>query len=116
MLILGTLVQVRIEDREFLIDAMNVVRYLLPHILCLSTSSPFWQGRRTGLKSYRSIVFRNFPRTGGPPIMRSYADYDELRGSPVATGPVPDGAQIRWAAGAVPSDPAHDVRVCAGCT
>src|SRR6185503_3909105 len=64
LLIFGTHVHVGIEDREFLIDAMNVARYLLPHVLCLSTSSPFWQGRKTGLKSYRSIIFKNFARTG----------------------------------------------------
>ena len=66
LLIFGTHVHIGIEDREFLIDAMNVARYMLPHVLCLSTSSPFWMGRNTGLKSYRSIVFRNFPRTGIP--------------------------------------------------
>src|SRR4029079_2470291 len=52
---------------------MNVSRYLLPHVLALSTSSPFWQGRRTGLKSYRSIVFRNFPRTRLAPALRPYS-------------------------------------------
>src|SRR5436305_15125626 len=62
LLIFGTHVHIGIEDREFLIDAMNVARYLMPHVLCLSTSSPFWMGRNTGLKSYRSIIFRNFPR------------------------------------------------------
>src|SRR6185437_12165713 len=89
LLIFGTHIHVGIEDKDFLIDAMNVARYLLPHVLALSTSSPFWQGRRTGLKSYRSIVFRNFPRTGVPPILRSYAEYEELLGSLVATGSVP---------------------------
>ena len=48
LLIFGTHVHVGIEDREFLIDAMNVVRYLLPHMLCLASSSPFWMGRNTG--------------------------------------------------------------------
>src|ERR671919_2730940 len=85
LLIFGTHVHIGIEDRDFLIDAMNVSRYLLPHVLCLSTSSPFWQGRKTGLKSYRSVIFRNFPRTGIPPIMRSYNEYDELLGSLVNT-------------------------------
>src|SRR5437870_9707325 len=78
LLIFGTHVHVGIEDREFLIDAMNVARYLLPHVLCLSTSSPFWMGRKTGLKSYRSIIFKNFPRTGVPPILRSYSEFAEL--------------------------------------
>src|SRR5205085_6327368 len=51
LLIFGTHVHVGIEDREFMIDAMNVARYFLPHILCLCSSSPFWMGRNTGLKS-----------------------------------------------------------------
>jgi hypothetical protein len=70
LLIFGTHVHIGIEDREFLIDAMNVSRYFLPHLLCLTSSSPFWVGRNTGLKSYRSVVFRNFPRTGIPRVMQ----------------------------------------------
>lgn len=61
LLIFGMHVHIGIEDRDFAIDCMNVVRYLLPHILALSTSSPFWMGQNTGFKSYRSIVFREFP-------------------------------------------------------
>jgi glutamate---cysteine ligase / carboxylate-amine ligase len=72
LLIFGTHVHIGIEDREFLIDAMNVSRYFLPHLLCLTSSSPFWMGRNTGLKSYRSVVFRNFPRTGIPRVMQSH--------------------------------------------
>src|SRR5207248_3349604 len=73
LLIFGTHVHIGIEDTEFLIDAMNVSRYFLPHVLCLSTSSPFWMGRNTGLKSYRSIIFRHFPRSGIPPVFGSHA-------------------------------------------
>ncbi|HEX8690864.1 MAG TPA: carboxylate-amine ligase [Longimicrobium sp.] len=96
LLIFGTHVHVGIEDREFLIDAFNVSRYFLPHILCLSSSSPFWMGRNTGLKSYRSVVFRNFPRTGVPRIMRGWADFDELQGTLVGTRCIPDGSKIYW--------------------
>src|SRR5215216_4249246 len=77
LLIFGTHVHVGIEDRDFLIDAMNVSRYFAPHVLCLSTSSPFWTGRQTGLKSYRSIIFRHFPRSGIPPL---YTDWPEFNG------------------------------------
>ena len=80
LLIFGTHVHIGIEDPEFLIDAMNVVRYFMPHVLCLSTSSPFWIGQETGLKSYRSIIFRNFPRTGIPPYFSSYTDFVQLSG------------------------------------
>ncbi len=72
---------------------MNVSRYFLPHVLALSTSSPFWMGRQTGLKSYRSVIFRNFPRTGTPPIMNAWTDYAALLHSLVRTGCVPDGSQ-----------------------
>jgi glutamate---cysteine ligase / carboxylate-amine ligase len=116
LLIFGTHIHVGVEDRDFMIDVMNVARYLLPHVLCLSTSSPFWQGRRTGLKSYRSIIFRNFPRTGVPPIMRSNADYDELLGSLVATKCVPDGSKIWWDVRPHHAYPTLEFRVCDVCT
>jgi len=116
LLIFGTHIHVGIEDKDFLIDAMNVARYLLPHVLCLSTSSPFWQARRTGLKSYRSIVFRNFPRTGVPPIMRSYGDYDELLDSLVKTRCVPDGSKIWWDVRPHHAYPTLEFRVCDVCT
>jgi carboxylate-amine ligase len=63
---------------ELLIDIQNQLRYFLPHILTLSTSSPFWHGRNTGLKSYRSIVFENLPRTGIPPVFSSYSDFEQF--------------------------------------
>ena len=116
LLIFGTHIHVGIEDPEVLIDAMNVARYLLPHVLCLSTSSPFWQGRRTGLKSYRSIVFRNFPRTGVPPIMRSAGEYEELLGALVTTKCVPDGSKIWWDVRPHHAYPTLEFRVCDVCT
>ena len=62
-LIFGLHVHIGIEDREIAIDMMNHARYFLPHILALSTNSPFWLGMNTGLKSYRCKVFDKFPRT-----------------------------------------------------
>jgi carboxylate-amine ligase len=96
LLIFGTHIHIGIEDREFLIDTMNVARYFLPHLLCLSSSSPFWMGRNTGLKSYRSVVFRNFPRTGIPRTMQSWADFDSLQSKLVHTRCIPDGSKIYW--------------------
>src|ERR687895_1673617 len=78
LLIFGTHVHIGIEDRDFLIDAMNVARYFVPHILCLSTSSPFWIGRNTGLKSYRSIIFSHFPRSGIPPRFKDWVEYEGM--------------------------------------
>src|SRR6476660_4231329 len=116
LLIFGTHVHVGIEDRDFMIDAMNVARYLLPHVLCLSTSSPFWQGRKTGLKSYRSIIFKNFPRTGVPPIMRSHGEYQELLESLVSTRCVPDGSKIWWDVRPHHAYPTLEIRICDICT
>jgi carboxylate-amine ligase len=63
------------ESRELLIAVMNQSRYFIPHLLALSTSSPFWRGQNTGLKSYRSVVFQSLPRTGIPHSFISWADY-----------------------------------------
>ncbi len=116
LLIFGTHVHVGIEDREFLIDAMNVVRYLLPHLLCLSTSSPFWMGRNTGLKSYRSIVFRNFPRSGIPRVFNSWADFSYLVETLVQTKSIPDGSKIWWDVRPNQSYPTLESRICDVCT
>ena len=116
LLIFGTHVHIGIEDREFLIDAMNVARYVLPHVLCLSTSSPFWMGRNTGLKSYRSVVFRSFPRSGVPRALRSWSEYTELVDMLTRTGSVPDGSKIWWDVRPNWSYPTLEFRVCDVCT
>jgi len=96
LLIFGTHIHIGIEDREFLIDAMNVSRYFLPHLLCLASSSPFWIGRETGLKSYRSVIFRNFPRTGVPRAFQSWAEFKYLEQTLIHTRCIPDGSKIWW--------------------
>lgn len=116
LLIFGTHVHIGIEDREFLIDAMNVIRYLLPHMLCLTSSSPFWMGRNTGLKSYRSIVFRNFPRSGIPRIFSSWSDFQYFVDTLVATNTIPDGTKIWWDVRPNWSYPTLEFRVCDVCT
>jgi len=112
LLIFGTHVHIGIEDREFLIDAMNAARYIMPHVLCLSTSSPFWTGRNTGLKSYRSVIFRNFPRSGIPRVFRSWSDYSHLVDTLVATRCIPDGSKIWWDARPHHAYPTLEFRVC----
>jgi len=116
LLIFGTHVHVGIEDREFLIDAMNVARYVLPHILCLSTSSPFWMGRNTGLKSYRSIVFRSFPRTGVPRTVQSWADFSYYLETLTKTGCIPNGSKIWWDLRPNWNYPTLEFRICDVCT
>jgi glutamate---cysteine ligase / carboxylate-amine ligase len=112
LLIFGTHVHIGIEDREFLIDALNAARYVMPHILCLSTSSPFWMGRNTGLKSYRSVIFRNFPRNGIPRVFRSWWDYARLVDTLVVTKSIPDGSKIWWDARPHHAYPTLEFRIC----
>jgi carboxylate-amine ligase len=116
LLIFGMHVHIGIEDRTFAIDAMNVVRYMLPHILALSTSSPFWTGRRTGLKSYRSVVFEDFPRSGIPDICRTAADYDNLVGTLQRCGVIPDASKIWWDVRPHHKYPTLEFRICDICT
>ena len=116
LLIFGMHVHIGIEDREFLIDAMNVARYMVPHILCLSTSSPFWMGRNTGLKSYRSIIFRNFPRSGIPPVFESWNELNNLVDTLVETRSIPDGTKIWWDIRPNWKFPTLEFRICDMCT
>ena len=77
LLIFGLHVHVAVPGSiRSMIDLMNEARYFLPHLLALSTSSPFWMGRDTGLKSYRTTVFRRFPRTGVPDHFDSWSEYE----------------------------------------
>jgi carboxylate-amine ligase len=116
LLIFGTHVHIGIEDREFLIDAMNVARYFMPHVLCLSSSSPFWMGRNTGLKSYRSIIFRHFPRSGIPPRFGSWAELNYLVDSLVRTNCIPDGTKLWWDVRPNWKYPTLEFRICDVCT
>lgn len=116
LLIFGTHVHIGIEDPDFRIDAMNVCRYFMPHVFALSTSSPFWMGRNTGLKSYRSVVFRSFPRTGIPRTMTSWSDYTEFVDVMVATGSIPDASKLWWDVRPHHKFPTLEFRLCDVCT
>src|SRR6266853_1192808 len=74
----GLHVHIGIEDRETAIHMMNHARYFLPHLLALSTNSPFWLGMNTGLKSYRCKVFDKFPRTNIPDYFPSWGEYENF--------------------------------------
>lgn len=116
LLIFGMHVHVGIEDRAFAVDCMNVVRYMLPHLLALSTSSPFWLGRKTGLKSYRALIFEDFPRSGVPELCRSLSDWDNLIQTLVNAGCIPDGSKIWWDARPHHKYPTLEFRACDICT
>lgn len=96
LLIFGMHVHIGVEDPEFAIDCMNVVRYVLPHLLTLSTSSPFWAGRFTGLKSYRSILHDNLPRSGIPQKFTSPEEYQRYVALLRKTNCILDEMEIWW--------------------
>ena len=96
LLISGLHVHVGIEDPDLRVDLMNQVAYFLPHLLALSTSSPFWEGHDTGLKSYRTAVFRSMPRTGLPEKFDSWAEYRRHVDVLVAAGVIEDTTKVWW--------------------
>lgn len=96
MLISGMHVHVGIEDDDLRIDIMNQASYFLPHLLALSTSSPFWRGRQTGLKSYRMSIFDELPRTGLPEHFSSYAEFQRTVDVLVNAKLIEDGTKIWW--------------------
>ena len=116
MLIFGMHVHVGIDDKDLMIDVMDQARYFLPHLLALSTSSPFWHGRETGLKSYRSIVFENLPRTGPPPEFKSWAEYERFIATLISTGCIDEPTKIWWDIRPHPKFPTLEFRVFDICT
>ncbi|MCX6215110.1 carboxylate-amine ligase [Spirosoma sp.] len=111
-LIFGLHVHVGIENRNEGVQIMNAVRYFLPHIYALSTNSPFWRGRNTGFKSYRSKVFDKFPRTGIPDFFSSAAEYDEYINLLVKTGCIDNGKKIWWDIRLHPFFDTIEFRIC----
>jgi carboxylate-amine ligase len=96
LVICGLHVHVGIEDDELRIDLMNQAEYFLPHLLALSTSSPFWRGEDTGLKSYRLAVFNELPRTGPPDYFESYGEYRRQLGRMIDAGLIEDATKLWW--------------------
>jgi carboxylate-amine ligase len=116
MLICGMHVHIGIEDEDLRIDIFNQLSYFLPHLLALSTSSPFWQGRDTGLKSYRLTIFDNLPRTGLPPTFDSWAEYQRAVNVLVNIGIIEDATKIWWDLRPSARFPTLEVRICDVCT
>ncbi len=96
LVICGMHVHVGIDDDDLRIDLMNQIKYFLPHLLALSTSSPFWQGQNTGLKSYRLSVFDTMPRTGLPYEFSSWGEYQRHLDVLVEAGLIEDASKIWW--------------------
>jgi glutamate---cysteine ligase / carboxylate-amine ligase len=111
-LIFGLHVHVGVEDRETAIHLMNAARYFLPHILALSTNSPFWLGMDTGLKSYRCKVFDKFPRTNIPDYFTSYGEYESFVNLLIQTNCIDDAKKIWWDIRLHPHFPTLEFRIC----
>jgi len=112
LLTFGLHVHVGVADPERAIHIMNAVRYSLPHVLALSTSSPFWLGVHTGLKSYRSEVFTRFPRTGIPDHFDSNSSFQRYVNLLIETGCIDDGKKIYWDVRPHPFFPTLEFRIC----
>ena len=112
LLVFGMHVHIGIPDRELRMDIMNQMVYFMPHFLCLSTSSPFWLGHNTGLKSYRSVVLEDLPRTGLPEYFDSADDYDRYVSTLVRTNCIDEPTKIWWDIRPHPEFPTVEFRIC----
>ncbi|MEM6482102.1 MAG: carboxylate-amine ligase [Pseudomonadota bacterium] len=112
MLICGMHVHVGIDPPDRRIDLMNQMSYFLPHLLALSTSSPFWQGLDTGLDSYRLTVFDNLPRTGLPPQMESFSAFERSVHILTDLGVIEDATKIWWDLRPSHRFPTIEARIC----
>jgi glutamate---cysteine ligase / carboxylate-amine ligase len=112
MLICGMHVHVGLGSDDLRNDLMGQLSYFLPHLLALSTSSPYWQGRDTGLASYRLTVFDNLPRTGLPPLFPSYGDYERTVDALVDLGVIEDSSKIWWDLRPSSRFPTLETRIC----
>ena len=112
LLIFGMHVHIGIPDRQLRIDVMNQLTYFIPHVLSLSTSSPFWLGQNTGLKSYRSVIFEDLPRTGLPEHFETASEYDQFVDILVKTKCIDEPTKIWWDIRPHPKFPTLEIRVC----
>ncbi len=112
ILIFGLHVHVAIESKEMAIKVMNQVRSWLPHILALSSNSPFWSGRMTGIKSFRSVVWKRFPRSGTPEVFESRAHFDRFVQDLVDAKCIDNGKKIWWDMRPHPFFDTLEFRIC----
>ncbi len=112
----GMHIHICITEEDLRLDLMNQVAYFLPHMLALSTSSPFWHGEDTGLASYRLSIFDNLPRTGLPEIFASWAEYQRHVDVLASTGVIEDASMIWWDIRPSARFPTIEMRICDVCT
>ena len=111
-LIFGLHVHVGIQSREMAIHIANQVRYFLPHVFAMSANSPFWEGRNTGYKSFRTKVFDKFPRTGIPDAFSSIEEYDNYIKLLVKTNCIDNAKKIWWDIRVHPFYETIEFRIC----
>ena len=116
LVICGMHVHVGIEDPHLRIDLMNQVKYMLPHMLALSASSPFWNGEPTGLLAYRLVIFKNLPRTGIPEEFVSWGEYERYVEVLVGAGLIEDSTKLWWDIRPSLNFPTLEMRVSDICT
>jgi carboxylate-amine ligase len=116
LVICGMHVHIGIEDPHVRIDMMNQIRYMLPHLLALSASSPFWDGVDTGLLAYRLVIFQNLPRTGIPQEFVSWGEYQRYVEILVNAGLIEDATKLWWDIRPSFRYPTLEMRVCDVCT
>ena len=112
LLICGNHVHVGLPDNDMRIDLMNQLSYFLPHLLALSCSSPFWQGEDTGLACYRLTVFDNLPRTGLPPKLDGWGEYERSVAMLTDLGLIEDSTKIWWDLRPSHRFPTLESRIC----
>jgi carboxylate-amine ligase len=116
MVICGMHIHTGIEDEELRIDLMNQATYFLPHLLALSTSSPFWEGHATGLKAYRPTIFGDLPRSGLPEYFTSADEWRQMLHQLHQTGLCDDATKIWWDLRPSIKFPTLEMRICDICT
>ncbi len=116
LMISGMHIHVGIDDEDLRIDLMNQANYLLPHLLALSTSSPFWRGEDTGLKSYRIAVWNEMPRTGLAEQFESYGEYTRYVDVMINAGLIEDSTKIWWDVRPSHRFPTLEMRISDLCT
>ena len=114
--ICGLHVHIGIPDNELRIDLLNQASYFLPHLLALSTSSPFWRGDNTGLKSYRLAVFDELPRTGMPERFDSWGEYRRHVAVLTGAGLIEDATKLWWDLRPSERFPTLEMRIADSCT
>lgn len=116
LMVCGMHVHVGIDDDDLRVDLMNQLSYFVPHLLALSCSSPFWEGERTGLMSFRLTIFSSLPRTGLPERFASYGEFRRHLDMLIRTGLIENTTKMWWDVRPNPRHPTLETRVMDCCT